>query len=105
MISKKISYGVLDIEPESGRIWFNCPNCLIRIQNLRFNTIEEKFTMLDINGPDVTMVPGKLESDSYIDFLESITECVLPKFLTMSDDDKKDFLEKILLKIKGEINL
>jgi hypothetical protein len=52
MITKNISLGSLDVDPEAGRIWLNCPSCVLRIQNIRFNSIEEKFAMIDVKGVD-----------------------------------------------------
>jgi hypothetical protein len=104
VISKKIAYGTLDIDPEEGKLWFNCPLCLIRMENLNFKTIHEKFTMLDFKGADVYMIPGKLEASDYSEFLESLTDLILPQLFTLNDIKRKDFLDKILFVIKGEIN-
>lgn len=105
MISKKISCGELLIEPEEGKLWFNCPNCLLRIQNVSFNNVEEKFTMVDINGPSVTMYPGKLETDEYSDFIENLSICLLPKFFNFEKDKRVEFLNQVLLKIREEASL
>lgn len=105
MISKKISCGELEIEPEEGKLWLNCPNCLLRIQNIRFNNVEEKFTMIDLDGIDATMYPGKLETDDYSDFIENISMSILPKFFSFDSDKRKNMLNSIYLKIREELEL
>ena len=104
MITKNISTGSLDIDPEGGRIWLNCPNCLLRIQNLRFNRIEEKFSMIDINGNDVLMIPGNLVNEPFSDFLEKITSFIIPKMAEITSDESEKLLDQLSLKIKEEIN-
>jgi hypothetical protein len=104
MITKNISIGSLDIDPEGGRIWLNCPNCLLRIQNLRFNKVEEKFSMIDINGNDVWMIPGNLVDEPYSDFLEKITSSIIPKISEMSLNEREILLDRLSLKIKEELD-
>jgi hypothetical protein len=104
MITKNLSIGSLDIDPEGGRIWLNCPNCLLRIQNLRFNRIEEKFSMIDINGNDVLMIPGNLVNEPFSDFLEKITSFIIPKMSEITSDESEKLLDQLSLKIKEEIN-
>lgn len=104
MITKNLSIGSLDIDPEGGRIWLNCPNCLLRIQNLRFNRIEEKFSMIDINGNDVLMIPGNLVNEPFSDFLEKITSFIIPKMAEITIDESEKLLDQLSLKIKEEID-
>jgi hypothetical protein len=104
MITKNISIGSLDIDPEGGRIWLNCPNCLLRIQNLRFNKFEEKFSMIEINGNDVWMMPGNLADEPYSDFLEKITSYIIPKMYELCGDDNEKLLDVLSLKIKEELD-
>jgi hypothetical protein len=104
MITKNISIGSLDIDPEGGRIWLNCPNCLLRIQNLRFNKVEEKFSMIDINGNDVWMMPGNLVDEPYSDFLEKITSSIIPKVSEMTLNEREILLDRLVLKIKEELD-
>jgi hypothetical protein len=104
MITKNISIGSLDIDPEGGRIWLNCPNCLLRIQNLRFNKIEEKFSMIEINKNDVWMIPGNLVDEPFSDFLEKITSFIIPKMSEMTKDASEELLDRLSLKIKEEID-
>lgn len=104
MITKNISIGSLDIDPEGGRIWLNCPNCLLRIQNLRFNKFEEKFSMIEINGNDVLMIPGNLVDEPYSDFLEKITSSIIPKVSEMTLNEREILLDRLVLKIKEELD-
>ena len=104
MITKNISIGSLDIDPEGGRIWLNCPNCLLRIQNLRFNKVEEKFSMIEINGNDVLMIPGNLVDEPYSDFLEKITSSIIPKVSEMTLNEREILLDRLVLKIKEELD-
>jgi len=104
MITKNISIGTLDIEPEAGKIWLNCPNCILRIKNVKFNKIEEKFSMIDINGQDAWMLPGSLNTEPIGDFLEKISNFILPKVFEMNIDDEKNFLDKLSLLIKEEVD-
>lgn len=104
MITKNISIGSLDIDPKGGRIWLNCPNCLLRIQNLRFNKVEEKFSMIDINGNDVWMMPGNLVDEPYSDFLEKITSSIIPKVSEMTLNEREILLDRLVLKIKEELD-
>ena len=50
MISKNISFGTLDVDTKNGKIYLNCPSCIIRIQDIIFDQIQDKFSMIDING-------------------------------------------------------
>jgi|LSQX01.1.fsa_nt_gb hypothetical protein len=104
MITKNITIGSLDVDPDNGKIWLNCPECLLRIQNIRFSNIEEKFSMIDINGVDATMFPGSLMNEPYSDFLEKITVHIIPKLIKLKDLEIENFLDKLSVVIKEEVN-
>ena len=104
MITKNITIGSLDIDPEGGRLWLNCPNCLLRIQNLRFNKVEEKFSMIDINGNNVWMIPGNMTTEPYSDFLEKISSSIIPKLFLMDSEQSELLMDKLSLIIKEEMD-
>jgi hypothetical protein len=104
MISKNVSIGSLDIDPENGKIWLNCPNCLIRIQNIKFHLIEEKFSMIDISGEDAWMIPSNSSEDQYSNFIEQIISYIYPIVIKMTDEEKIKYLDKLSLIIKEDID-
>lgn len=104
IISKNIPYGTLDIDTINKRIWLNCPSYLMRIQNINFKNIEEKFLMIDINGNDVYMQAGELENKELCNFLETIISLIIPKITEMDNEKQKSFLDDIILKIKDGVN-
>ena len=77
-------------------------SCLI---SLLINTkkIEEKFSMIDINGKEGYMISGdSLETEPFGEFLEKITVCILPKISEMSSEESENFIDKLFLIIKEE---
>lgn len=102
MITKKISYGMIDIEPEEGKLWINCPNCILRIQNLRFNKIEEKYSIIEINGNDAWMISGSSPEDFISKFIENLVPIILEKIERKSDSEIREFLNNVLLKIRED---
>jgi len=100
MINKQISVASLDVEPDLGKIWLNSPNCILRIQNLKFNHVEDKFAMIDIKGEEAFMIPGDLGTSNYTDFLEKLNFIILPKIYSEDDKDSKQFLDSLYSKIK-----
>ena len=103
MISKNIPFGTLDVDVENGRIWLNGFSCILRIQNINFKQIEEKFSMIEINGTDGYMYPGDSLNKEYSNFLESLTTLIYSKILGMRDNEKTDFLDRVINTIKKEI--
>ena len=103
MISKNISYGTIDIDKESGRIWLNCPSCIIRIQNIPFNQISEKFSMIDINRDEINMYPGELPNKEFGNFMEMLTTLIVPKISNLNIEEQKNFLDDLFIKIKKEL--
>jgi len=103
MISKNIPLSTLDIDVENGKIWLNGISCILRIQNLNFKQIEEKFSMIEINGNDAYMYPGDSLNKEYSNFLENITTLIYAKILVMSHTEKIDFLDNLINMIKKEI--
>lgn len=103
MISKNIPFSTLDVDIENGRIWLNGISCILRIQNLNFKQIEEKFSMIEIDGNNAYMYPGDILNKEYSNFLESLATLIYAKILVMSHNEKIDFLDKLIDMIKREI--
>lgn len=99
-IEKKIYIASIVVDPKNGKIWLNSPNCLLRIQDVNFKHIEEKFEMIDIKGKDVFMIPGDLGLSKYSEFLEKLNRIIYPKIYNLSEDQTENFLNEIYNKIK-----
>ena len=41
-ILKNISLAEFMVDPEAGKIWLNAPNCILRIQGIKFRNSREK---------------------------------------------------------------
>jgi len=102
MITKKISYGTIDIDPDEGTIWVNCPNCILRIKNLRFNRVEEKYSMIEINHNDVWMLSGSFPEDLVSQFIENLVPVILEKVEKKSDSEIREFFDNVLSKIRED---
>jgi len=102
MITKKISYGTIDIDPDEGKIWVNCPNCILRMKNLRFNKIEEKYSMIDIINNEAWMLSGSFPEDFVSQFIENLVPIILEKIEKKSDSEIQEFLDELLEKIRKE---
>ena len=98
MIQKKISVGSLDVDSDSGKIWLNSPDCILRIQNLKFNHVINKFAMIDINGNDAFMIPGDFGTNKYTEFLEKLNVMIFPKIFELDEKIQGKFLEELYLK-------
>ena len=103
MITKNISFGTLDVDIENGRIWLNCPSCILRIQNIVFNQVQEKFSMIDINRDEANMYPGELPNKEFGNFIEKVSTLIAPKTSVMDIEKQKSFLDDIFTKIKKDI--
>lgn len=104
MISKNIPYGTLEVDTEKGVLWLNClATCLLRIQNIEFKVKTDKFSMIDINGTQAFMYPGESSNKHLSDFLETVILLVGAKIIDMNDDEKKDFLDKLIEELKKGI--
>ena len=94
-IVKNITLAEFMVEPEEGKIWINAPNCVLRVQGLKFRNIREKFSMIDVNGDDATMI----EANSPIYYMhESIEEIA---YTCISNDFSKEDMDKILTVVKA----
>lgn len=100
IITKTISYGTIDVDPDDGKIWINCPNCVLRIQNLRFNIIVEKFSMIDINGVDTFMYAGSSNDDPFTKFMEKNLPVILEKCKDKTYEEIESYLNLVHNKIK-----
>jgi len=101
LIEKRISIASIVVDPENGKIWLNSPNCILRIQDVNFKHIEDKFEMIDIKGKDVFMIPGDLGLSKYSEFLEKLNRIIYPKIYNFSEDQIENFLDNIYDKIKS----
>lgn len=104
MIVKNIPYATLEIDINSGVIWLNgSSTCILRISNLNFNKINEKFTMIDINGIQANMKQEdeNIEEDKeFSNFLEEIIFMVSSKISFLEQDKRSSMLKNILEKFK-----
>jgi hypothetical protein len=96
VISKNISVGILDVDPDAGKIWLNGPNCILRVQDLEFKNKEEKFCMIDINGRVVTMYPGSNISEPYADFLEKLNLMIMSNLNFFYKHETERTLNRVL---------
>jgi len=78
-IVKNISLAELVVDPKNGKIWVNSPNCVLRIQGINFKNIKEKFSMIDINGSNASMLEGSLATSEMNDFIEKIISIIISK--------------------------
>ena len=63
-VSKKITLGVLEVDPQQGTIWLNTPNCcVLRISGLKFSNFKEKFSTIDIRENNVYVESSGLDED------------------------------------------
>jgi hypothetical protein len=76
-IVKRISIAELQIDPELGKIWLNAPNCILRMQGINFKNIREKFSMIDVNGANATMLEGDLMTSHIHEFIEKIVSMAI----------------------------
>ena len=104
MITKNISIGTLEINPEQGKIWLNCPNCILRIKGLDFKLVEEKFSMIDIIDNKAWMVPGNLHTLPIGEFIEEIATTIFPKIIEIKQENRKKLMDKLLILIKDEVD-
>ena len=86
-ISKNIVVGELDIDTESGRIWLNSPNCILRIHGIDFKNISEKFSMIDINKESAHMIPGEMDTDYISQSIENMCNMIMTKISNLSRED------------------
>jgi len=102
IITKTISYGTIDVDPDDGKIWINCPNCILRMKNLRFNKIEEKYSMIDIINNEAWMLSGSFPEDLVSQFIENLVPIILEKIEKKSDSEIQESLDDLLEKIRKE---
>lgn len=113
MIISKDIIGTIDIDTSTGRIWVNAPNCVLRIQNLKFKDreVKEKFSMIDINGSNVSVIEGDLVLDD-----KGLVRFILDLFSSLSyhfmkgrvkDKDKllRDICEEVSKKVEEQASL
>lgn len=104
-VSKNITYGTIQVDHENGKIWLNAPECILRIQNIKFNNFSEKFSMIDINSNNANMYPGEIsEQKNFGNFLETIITLLVPRISVMNDNEQKKLLNNLILKIKDTLN-
>jgi len=100
LISKNIGFSELLIDPTLGRIWVNSPNCVLRINGIKFKNQREKFSMIDINGSEGVMIEGDLSTSKLNSFIEKIINlAILNNF---SDEFMNDTLKLIEYSIDKE---
>jgi hypothetical protein len=75
------------VDPEQGKLWVNGPNCILRIQGLKFQNIREKFSMIDINGSDAFMLEGDLSTSDIHDFIEKMCFIIINNNYSKEDMD------------------
>ena len=77
LISKNIGFSELLVDPILGRIWVNSPNCVLRINGIKFKNQREKFSMIDINGSDGVMIDGDLSTSDINSCIEKLTSIMI----------------------------
>lgn len=109
-ITKNISFGTLEVDTINGKIWLNCPNCILRIQNINFDCNNvDKFSMIDINV-DKKYTSCSVYSDNIYDdnsyslFIENVLSSIVPKTCCLEDYEKQKFLNDLFVKITEEVN-
>lgn len=99
MIISKDIIGTIDIDTSAGRIWVNAPNCVLRIQNLKFKDreVKEKFSMIDISGSNASMIEGDLVLDDkrLVRFILDLFSSLSYHFMKGRIKDKDKFLSDI----------
>jgi hypothetical protein len=100
-IVKRISVAELSIDPERGKLWLNSPNCILRMQGISFKNIREKFSMIDINGANASMVEGDLATSDIHDFIEKVSNMAIIN--NYNDDDMKNILTMLELFNKNNL--
>jgi hypothetical protein len=97
--------GILEIDPVSGKIWLNSPECILRASNLKFLNIEEKYSRIDITGNNVIMFPREDHIKDEDLFIKNYIEILCEKINMDSQDKNKTLLiiDEIVQKIKHKI--
>lgn len=90
------------VDPEAGKIWLNAPNCVLRIQGIKFRNSREKFSMIDINGDDASMLEGDLATTDVHDFIEKVSSIVINNNFSQEDLDKTLSLVNAVAICKGD---
>ncbi len=95
MVISKDIIGTIDIDTQSGRVWLNAPNCILRIQDLQFNGIKEKFSMIDISGNKASMIEGDLVLDDkrLVRFILDLFSSLSFHFINGRIKDKDKFID------------
>lgn len=75
------------VDPDQGKIWLNAPNCVLRIQGIKFENKKEKFSMIDINGSEASMIEGDLVSSNVHDFIDKLVPIIIFNEFTQDELD------------------
>lgn len=104
--------GLLEVDPDSGKIWLNSiSGCLLRVNNLKFENDMEKFTTIDIRDNVAVFHNSSLESDIEFElFINNLIDTISLEKINLSpesitklyDMTKKNLLENINLLRKQE---
>lgn len=95
MVISKDIIGTIDIDTQTGRIWVNAPNCILRIQGLQFKDTKEKFSMIDISGNKASMIEGDLVLDDkrLVRFILDLFSSLSFHFMNGRIQDKDKFID------------
>lgn len=108
MIISKNIIGTIDVDTNSGTIWINAPNCILRVQGLDFGRrgIREKFSMIDISGNKASMIEGDLVLDdkSLVRFILDLFNSLSYNVMNGKIKDKNKFLDDLCKEINRRID-
>lgn len=95
MVISKDIIGTIDIDTQTGRVWINAPNCILRIQGLQFKDTKEKFSMIDISGNKASMIEGDLVLDDkrLVRFILDLFSSLSFHFMNGRIQDKDKFID------------
>lgn len=95
MVISKDIIGTIDIDTQTGRVWVNAPNCILRIQGLQFKDTKEKFSMIDISGNKASMIEGDLVLDDkrLVRFILDLFSSLSFHFMNGRIQDKDKFID------------
>lgn len=100
--------GLLEIDPEMGKIWLNSMSgCALRVNNIEFENEEDKFSFIDIQGNKATFHKVSINSNDskFEDFLNNFIDIILLEKENISIDDIEKIYEKCRKNLIDQINL
>ena len=105
-IQKNFPLANLIIETKEGKLWLNSPDCSLRIKNLEFENIEEKFSSIDINDSKVIMAGETNKDDEFDNNIVELTTFLVNKIYLKQGEIKNmdDFFSDLTVLCKAYID-